>query len=88
MPRRQALSSLPTAMEPPKKMLKPMAVVPTKPRWFVVSTYLKKNIGQNGNLPQVGVKKKMKPPPSESSEFREVASFTNGWRMGVETLKK
>ena len=33
MPRRQALSSLPTAIEPLKKMLKPMAVVPTKPRY-------------------------------------------------------
>ena len=31
--------------------------------WLVVSTHLK-NISQNGNLPQVGVKiKKMKPPP-------------------------
>ena len=32
--------------------------------WLVVSTHLK-NISQNGNLPQIGVKKKyLKPPPS------------------------
>ena len=29
-----------------------------------------KNISQNGNLPQVGVKKKIKPPPSDDQIFR------------------
>ena len=35
--------------------------------WLVVSTHLK-NIGQNGNFPQIGMKiskKKMKPPPRQ-----------------------
>ena len=33
--------------------------------WLVVSTHLK-NVSQNGNLPQLGVKKKyLKPPPSD-----------------------
>ena len=39
--------------------------------WLVVSTHLK-NLGQNGNLSQTGVKfcwKKMKPPPSYRKRF-------------------
>ena len=40
--------------------------LPVKHNWLVVSTPLK-NISQNGNLPQIGVKMKkyLKPPPRQ-----------------------
>ena len=46
----------------------------SKKYWLVVSTPLK-NISQNGNLPQIGVKEKkyLKPPPRLTSSQRIIA---------------
>ena len=50
----------------------------TSLNWLVVSTQLK-NISQNGNLPQVGVKikKYLKPPPSKGPHSVDGINFFN-----------
>ena len=47
--------------------------------WLVVSTHLK-NVSQNGNLPQIGVKKNMKPPPSNVIWCRNFCPWIILWK--------